>query len=61
MTTDAFRLHARIVLHFYASIGTTKKILNLFLIVVCTYNEYFAFKERLQNWSFIELVHYMET
>ena len=35
MTTDAFRLHARIVLYFYTSIGTTKKILNLFLIVYC--------------------------
>lgn len=45
MTTDAFRLHAHIVLHFYASIGTTKKILNLsYLQFGRTYNEYFAFK-----------------
>lgn len=72
MTTDAFRLHARIVLRFYTSIGTTKKILNLsFLLFVFNfifprqiaavrYNEYFAFKERLQNRGFIELVHYMD-
>lgn len=38
MTTDAFRLHARIVLHFYASFGTTKQILNLLLtFMVVTY------------------------
>ncbi len=44
MTTDAFRLHAHIVLHFYASIGTTKKILNLSFLLTKqfgrTYNEY---------------------